>query len=544
MVLKVRLFRGDRSCLLLILALALPLFSIGLGHRDLWDPDEPRTGEVAREIVKTGSWAVLHDNGARYVEKPPLLFWLVAAASLPAGRVTEFAVRLPSSLAALLGAVALFYLGRGLFGRRTGALAAVVLVTSQDYFMEARWGHPDMLWTLLLTCACLAFHRAYRSAGSRAWLAGFYLSMGLAMLTKGPAGLLLPMLAVLVFLAAVRDLAFLRHTGLGWGLPAACLPSTLWLLAYRAAAGEPFPLGAALERTGLRFTQGLHHQHPFPHILTSLALESLPWLLFLPGAVWHTFPRRQSAGDRDTVYVYSWIVVLFTIFAFSAEKRGVYLLPLLPLLALLVGRVWDMELMGWEPSPIARAILWPLLAGLALAAGASAVVLPRVEREWPRLEGPAAALAGAALLAVIAALLAHRLLGGGAALGVLSAGLVGCYLVIALVVLPALDNYKSARPFSERITATVGTAPLGIYPDLQDAYVFYTGRPIEVLPDRERLRAFLRSAPRTYCLMEQDQYDVERRALGIDLPILAQDRVGHRAMVLVAPTRPGPGAER
>ena len=539
MSLTVRLFRDDRRCLLLVLPLAVLLFSAGLGDRDLWDPDEPRTAEIASEILAGGSWAALHENGALYVEKPPLAFWLAAACTLPAGRVTEFAIRLPSSLAAVVGVAVLFYLGRALFGRRPGALAALVLLTAQDYFMEARWAHPDMLWTLFLTSACLFFYLAYGRDGARGWLAGFYAAVGLAILTKGPAALLIVLLAVLFFLAATGDLRFLRRAGLSWGLPLALLPATLWLVAYASSAGMRFPLGEAFARIGRRVAHGIHHPHPFGHVLTALAVEFLPWTLFLPGALWLTFPRRRGRRDPETAYLYSWILAVFSVFALSAEKRGVYLLPLLPFLAVLIGRLWDTALMRWEPSPVERAVFWPLVTASLLACGFGAFYVARVAREMPALRGPATALAAAALLTSLAALAIRRLRGEGAALGVFTGGLAACYLIIALFVLPAIDRYKSARPFGARIAAAARGAPLAIYPDPHDAYAFYSGRAIKVLPSREALRAFLGSAPDALCLMDEDRFAAERRLLDVPLRAVDRERVGHRSMVLVAASSPG-----
>ncbi len=543
MSLKVRLFRDDLSCLRLILPPALLLCVLGLGNRDLWDPDEPRTGVVVRSILESGSWAALSRQGEPYLEKPPLFHWLAAAASLPAGHVTETALRFPSSLAALLGLVTIFLLGRALFGRRVGALAAIVLCTSQDYFMEARTAHPDMVFTLCLALAALCFHRVYARGGALGWMAGFYAALGFAVLAKGPGGLLLPALAVVLFLAAVGDLAFLRRAGIGWGLPLALLPSVLWLAAFRAATGTGFPIESALRRLGLRVTEGLHHAHPFPHVLSALAIEFLPWTVMLPGAFYLTFPRRGRRSDRDNAYVYSWLLALFSVFALSAEKRGVYLLPLLPFLALLVARLWDMALFEWDPPPADRYILFGLAAGIALAAGASLYALPRVAQAIPEAARPAQILAGLSLLAGAVALLGYRRGGGGAALGALAVGLLPCYVTVAGLVLPALDRAKSARPFSERITAIVGRAPLGIYPSPHDGFAFYTRRPIEVLPDRARLAEFLRADPEASCLMEESQYEIVRRALlpdgsaaapsALDLRPIDRGSVGHRDMLLV-----------
>ena len=531
--LAARLFRSDRACLLILLLLGLALFSTHLGGRDLWAPDEPDIGEVVREIHLSGTWEVLRDNGELYFEKPPLYHWLAALFSLPAGRPTAFTLRLPSSLAALLGLVVLFHLGRGLFGRRTGALAAVVLATTYGYFMEARWAHPDMLWTFWLLLSALAFHRAHQKGGAALWLAVFYLSLGCANLTKGPHGLLIPLLAVVVFLASSRDLGFARRMGLWWGIPLSLVPAGFWVVAYRSA-GEKFPLEALLLRLGHRFTRGEHHAQPFYHVFTSLPAEFFPWVLLLPFALWHTFPRRGARPDRDNAYLYSWIVVIFTVFAVSAEKRGVYLLPLLPLLALLVARTWDLALMGWDPSPVDRPIAWALGAALLLAAAGAAVVLPRVGREAPGLLLPAAVLAGAGLLSALAALVVHRRFGGGAALGAFSAGLVATYLVIAVQVLPALDPYKSARAFCGRVVAAVGGASLAMYPDYRPTYVYYSERFIPVLRTRAELKSFLSSGRRAFCLIEDKVYAAERRALEVDLEIVDRQRIGHREMLLIA----------
>ena len=156
----------------------------------------------------------------------------------------------------------------------------------------------------------------------------------------------------------------------------------------------------------------------------------------------------------------------------------------------------------------------------------------------PDLRGPAVALAAAAVLSSVAVLAVRRLRGEAAALGAFTAGLAACYVIIALLVLPALDRYKSARPFGARIAAAAGGAPLAIYPDPHDAYAFYSGRAIRVLPSREALRTFLGSAPDVFCLMDEDRLAVERRLLGLPLRVLDRERVGHRAMVLVAASRP------
>jgi 4-amino-4-deoxy-L-arabinose transferase-like glycosyltransferase len=528
--LATRLFRSDRSCLLLIVPLSLLLFSLHLGGRDLWAPDEPRAGTITRHIVGSGSWSELRDNGRPYLQKPPLFFWLAAVASLPSGTVDEFTLRLPSSITAVLCVVALFYLGRAMYGRRAGALAAIVLATSQDFFMEARWAHPDMLLCLCMTIATLAFYRS-AVAGEAQWRLPAYLALGLALLTKGPVGLL-PLLALVVFLAATRNLRFLLRAGLGWGVPIIMLPSAIWLAAHRAATGQLYPVLDSLALLSARVTIGVHHAAPLSHLLAGLPVAFLPWALFLPGAVYHTFPRR-GGGQRSEAFVYSFLLLYLAVFAISAERRNVYLLPLMPLLSLLIGRVWDTGLFDWRPSPVERTIKWPLWIWVLLSLAAPALAVVLLRSRAPDLIASAVMLGGALAVASISAAIIRSGRGEGAALAVFAAGMVAAYLVLAAAVLPAIDRHKSPRPFGERIAARIGSAPLGIYPHYHAAFSYYTGKTLEVLPSMAALDTFLTSAPRVYAVVEERHFAPGLGELSIDPDVVDRARVGHRAYLLV-----------
>jgi 4-amino-4-deoxy-L-arabinose transferase-like glycosyltransferase len=331
--------------------------------------------------------------------------------------------------------------------------------------------------------------------------------------------------------------------GLTWGLPVALAPAVLWLLGWRAS-GATYPLHDVLARLMTRFTSGVHHREPFWATFVNLVVIFLPWTLLLPAAIRQTFPRRGGRPDPQNAYIYSWIVVILAVFALSVEKRAVYLLPILPFLALLVGRLWDVALLDWEPSVTGRAVTWFLWLNLAAVAIGAAVALPKIERAAPDLLPVAGALAAVALAGVVAAHLTHRRLGGGAALATLSAGLLAFYLVTAGAAMPAVNEYKSARPFSLRVRETAAGAPLAMYPDFLPAYVFYSERFIEVLPDRARLQAYLASAPRVFLLIEESNYEAERRHAASEMRVLDREQIGHRVMLLVSNAPPpGPPGE-
>jgi hypothetical protein len=181
-----------------------------------------------------------------------------------------------------------------------------------------------------------------------------------------------------------------------------------------------------------------------------------------------------------------------------------------------------------------RPIAWSLAISLALASGGAIVALPKIESAAPDLLRPAILLASVACVAMIAALVVYWRHRGGVALGAFSAGLVVTYLVIAIAVLPALDPHKSARLFSSRVLETVGTSPLAMYPDYHPTYVYYTSRFIPVLRSRAQLRAFFASGIRSFCLIQDDLFEAERRALDVDLEVVDRQQIGHREMLLVA----------
>jgi 4-amino-4-deoxy-L-arabinose transferase-like glycosyltransferase len=124
---------------MLVLLGALLLYLPGLGATDLWAPDEPRTAQVAEEVrAGAGHRVLLHLNGEPYTQKPPLYFWLAALAGTAGDRVSAQAARLPSALAGVASVALTLALGASLLGRRTGVVAAALLLTLPSWARLAR----------------------------------------------------------------------------------------------------------------------------------------------------------------------------------------------------------------------------------------------------------------------------------------------------------------------------------------------------------------------------------------------------------------------
>jgi 4-amino-4-deoxy-L-arabinose transferase-like glycosyltransferase len=442
--------------------------------------------------------------------------------------------------------VTVYFFGRSLWGRRAGILAALVLVTTEDFLIEARWARPDMLLGLLLTVATLAAWKAAgedarpgkdaAAAGARGdarWAAVLWGSLGLAILTKGPVGLL-PLAGIALHAAAARDVAFLRRLRPARGALVMLLPAGVWMAAWSATTGERFPIGAILGRFATRFGEGIHHAHPPSHLFTTLPLSLLPWVALLPAAIAETWPGSERGRDRRLIFLYSLLLADLTLFALSAEKRGVYLLPMTPLVALLVGRMWDLRLYAWDPPSPSRLLRAGILAWLVVVIGAAAIVLRQVRAAEPALLPAASWLAAAGLAGAVAPVLFYRRAGPGGAVGLFAAGAALAGLVATHVVLPAIDPYKSARRFGQEVAAQAGAAPVGILRDRHNGIAWYAGRSLTLLPGTEDLERFLADGDRRHVVADLPTWEAIARSGAVPgAQVTAEGRVGHRRFVLI-----------
>ena len=196
-----------------IIIVAGLVFFFHLGAYGLWDPDESRYAEIAREMLAMRDFIVPHLNYVAYVEKPPLLYWLTALSFRVFG-LSEFAARLTPALSAMLGVIATFIFADRTMGRRRAMMAAAILATAPLYAVMAQVLTTDMLLSALLTVAMFAlflhFIGGWRVVLDRIRRDGF------GTLTKGPVAIVLPTLSMLVFLwweeraRGIRYGAFMR----------------------------------------------------------------------------------------------------------------------------------------------------------------------------------------------------------------------------------------------------------------------------------------------------------------------------------------------
>ncbi|MGH7818753.1 MAG: ArnT family glycosyltransferase [Candidatus Binatia bacterium] len=325
--------------------LPLVVFTTDLGMPSLWDPDEGRHAEIAREMLLTGERLTPKLNSEPYREKLPVYYWALAASFAAFGGRNEAAARLPSAVLAVLGVWAAIAWGSRHFRPLTGAIAGLVLATTAGYAGAGRLALIDAPYSILLSLALLSMGASL--VGTRTGFPfAFYGALAAATLVRGPVAVVSAALIALVFAFAVaepRRLLRLRPLR-GIALLAALVgPVYGWI-----AAADPRHLPEFLWRYNvLRFLRADvpgTHEEPFLFFLWFTPLLMLPWAVFLPWSLRDAARKGSDRAPEARLYCLCWALVIVGFFTLSAAKFPSYTLPALLPLSLLTARFLDREL--------------------------------------------------------------------------------------------------------------------------------------------------------------------------------------------------------
>jgi 4-amino-4-deoxy-L-arabinose transferase-like glycosyltransferase len=331
----------------------------------LMDDVDAVHGQISRNMVQSHDWVIAHLDGVPYMEKAPLLYWLIAGFYLVFG-VHDWVARIPIALAAVLLCWTTFRYGAWAFGRRAGFYAGLALATCVGLFLFTRILIPDVMLTLTVTVGFFAFQRALDENNEerhrRRWAALLAVALALGVLLKGLIALVVPIGGALAYLALTRQL-FLRET---WRR----LRPGSGLLIFLAIAA-PWHIAATLRMPPyLNFSMhsGPGEYHGFfwfyfinEHVLRFLNLRYprdyntvpraafwllnllwlFPWSAYLPAAARMSYRPVDRAG-RTRLLALCWTGFLLLFFTFSTTQEY-YSMPIYPALALLLGSAMDSE---------------------------------------------------------------------------------------------------------------------------------------------------------------------------------------------------------
>lgn len=571
------LFQQHWVKIFILLGFCFFVFILGIGRWDLWNPDEPRYAQVAREMVNGGDWVLMHINGRIYADKPPLFFWLIGLSSYLWGGFTSFAVRFPAALFGTLTVLLTFFVGKNLYSSRTGLISGLILATSFEFAYLSTRANIDTTLTFLTTASILCFllwfqRRKEEESSDEAMrgllFLGFYIGMALATLVKGPIGFILPLLVSLIYLCIQKDWKGIRGMRLLPGMLLFLVIVLSWYLPAVLEGGKNYLSATLLTHSIDRFARGSSHIRPIYYYFINFPVGFLPWFLFLPGAIVYGLSKRKEGISREFLFLLVWFVLIFLFFSVSKGKRAIYLLPLYPAASLLVGRFCDDYRSGsgrhlprkiWISLPVFIFIIFFFLMGIFLYA-APAVANFSVGPSSPKMLKTI--VKGAGLAAEYLSYVPRWsvipfifLLLGSSVILFLAHGFRYKSLIFMLIVatvgigffygtrfiFPMVNPYKSARFISKEITQTMkpgerllmfgdfgsgGTAP----------YNFYTGIiPILEIEDEARVIDLFRSKERVFCLFKYRDYErLSGKYAGVFLNLITRRSVGDGDMAFVS----------
>jgi hypothetical protein len=486
---------------MILLAVGTLLFIVNLGGYPLYTKGEPREAVVISDMVRGGGVILPLRDGVEIPSKPPLMHWLAAILSLIASGVSEWTVRMPSALFAIGGMLVCYFYMRRLFNDRAALLSALILGTTTQYLQAGTGARVDMTLTFFMEAGFFEFLMIAEGLTKRRMT--LYLVLAAAVLAKGPVGVILPGLVALVWMAVTRRWDVIKKMRIWRGTALVVAIAGGWYVAATIVGGMPFVHKQILAENLFRFfhDKAFHegHAHPFYYMEAALLVGFMPWALMLP-VVMIQAARHPRPQDRRLTYLLVWFATVLVFYNVPQSKRGVYLLALYPALAGLLGIYVDE--MARAPQFVTRwlrrlrqigAVAFIVtgtvaMAGLLLLAFTpptmAAIFKPFGITDYdfvPQLELAAAAHPFMAMGLCVA------LFGIGVFLAReansverLSASVVGAVVCVALaanlVVLPALANTLTLKPFTREAMRIVGHHSVGYMGALNYDVAFYSNR--------------------------------------------------------------------
>ncbi|BDY12031.1 ArnT family glycosyltransferase [Hydrogenimonas cancrithermarum] len=310
-------------------------FFFNLGSVPLFDLDEGAFSEATREMLASGNYITTYLGGELRFDKPILIYWLQAA-SVKLFGLNEFALRLPSALAATAWTLLLYAFSKHLYGRKTALLSAVFMASALQISVIAKAAIADSLLNLWIAGSMFAIF-LYIQNREKKWLYLTFAAIALGVLTKGPVAVMVPFVVTFLYFAIKRDLLF-------W---AKSVFNPVGILIFLLIAGPWYWL--EYREQGMKFIEGFFLKHNLSRFENSFEGHSGSLLYYIPVLLVGTMPHtgillvafaqiKTWFRDERILFLTLWFGFVFIFFSFSGTKLPHYVIygytPLFILMAL------------------------------------------------------------------------------------------------------------------------------------------------------------------------------------------------------------------
>ena len=488
-------FLGERSWSTLLCLVCLIVLFHGLGSAALFEPDEGRNAEKAREILLLGDWVTPHQNFLPTLDKPIFFYWLVALCFKIFG-LAEWSARLPSVLSAIGCLFLVHRFARIQWGMWEALWSCLVLVTSVEFLVLSRIVIFDMTLTLFIAWALMSFYAAQKAESSPSrnlhWIS-MYAAMGAATLVKGLLGVIIPGMVIFFYLLLSRKWLLLARMKLAQGVViylAIVAPWYAWVEARNPGYLRYFLWDEHFARF---LTSNFGRTRDWYYFFAVAGVGFLPWSLILPVTI-RSFWKRLA--DEANLFLALWIVVPLFFFSASQSKLPHYILPIFPALALLTGRALGME--GHDSAQTAWGrffllLIFPAVFVLYLLIGAGWPELLPVEIRPGVIRKVAVIGVYAAALLLIFAVFAfgqskHLWKDRGAAF-LCTAVSLALFFVLLTQIIAATSFHRTAWPLAQELEKVIDPADrIVFYNTYSEGLPFYLGidKPIWLVQAAEK----------------------------------------------------------
>ncbi|HWR09681.1 glycosyltransferase family 39 protein [Sporomusa sp.] len=429
------------------------------------DPVESNYVLTAKEMVLASDWLSPRIYGNVWFDKPVFFYWLTAIAFQLFG-FSEWAARLAPALFAAAGLTLLYWFAAKITKPAVAILAVLIMGTSFEYIVLAKLVITDMVFFFFNGAALGFFYLGYvKMDGTKRWYLVAYVSMALAVLTKGPIGALLPGLVMLLFIAVQRNWAELKEMSIPAGVFLFAVVALPWYVAMYAAHGAEFINNFFGVHNYLRATVSEHPQDNVSYYYIAVFLLSmLPWSALAIKALIQGCKDWRSQSSPLLLFLFIWVVAYFGFYSLMATKYLTYTFPILFPVAILTAVHLDRMLAQGKATAI---VYWAGVPLMLLLVGYMAVAYRY--------------LAGFGLIVTVVSLVLLLLLSWWKSRGQTATSVfkllclcqLGSYIVLSLFVFPAMAESRSGKGLAESI-AGFGVERIGLYQFYSTSEVFYS----------------------------------------------------------------------
>lgn len=298
------------------------------------DPVESNYALTAKEMVNSGDWLSPRIYGKYWFDKPIMIYWLIAGSYKIFG-VGEFAARFPAALFSAASVAFAYWFAHKIFAsRQIALLSAVMLATSLEFWVLARMIITDAVLFFFTSVSLAGFYLGLQGLG-KIWYVLAYGAAGLAVLTKGPIGLLLPGLIIFIYIIVTRRWPLIKRLYLIPGLTVFLLVAAPWYFLMYQAHGSDFIDTFLGLHNYLRATVSEHPQdNVFYYYLVLFPVSLLPWTGVFLAALARGW---RKANLPHFAYLTSWLAVIIVFYTLMATKYPTYVFPATFPAALLTG---------------------------------------------------------------------------------------------------------------------------------------------------------------------------------------------------------------